>query len=163
MAHARPQPGRGRPRSRPESSPCPCFWEPGQPRENPAPSLLSLAGALVRHPIREGESPPCPPPPAPPARPVLGGLRQPGTGSGREPQGWALPPGAAPVPACRANTLLLLVSSRGQPPAGRAAPGHRGPRAPRRPVPHTPGDRGTRLGLGAGELWGNEQTHQLTN
>lgn len=62
MAHARPQPGRGqaarhgpRPRSRPaclqapEFSPCPYFWEPGQPRENPAPSLLlTLATSLER-------------------------------------------------------------------------------------------------------------------
>lgn len=124
MAHARPQPGRGqaarhgpRPRSRPaclqapEFSPCPYFWEPGQPRENPVPSLLSTPATSQERSFatefgRVTERPSIPAVPASLAithpRSSVGSLsrdQECGNGDGpaaRAPQSWALRPGSRP-------------------------------------------------------------------
>lgn len=124
MAHARPQPGRGqaarhgpRPRSRPaclqapELSPCPCFWEPEQPGENPAPSLLSTPVTSQERSVAtefgratERTSIPAMPaspaithhhPPLPRWAPVAG-VRNGAGPAARAPRNWALRPGSRP-------------------------------------------------------------------
>lgn len=149
----------------------------GKPSSVPAVDPGHLAGALGRHRIRKGDRAhvdprhagvPCHHPPSPTPSAVGSGSR--GQEWGRACGTGAPELGAAPrepprVPACRANTVLLLVSSRVRPPPGRAAPARRpaaaaGHRAAPSRRPGQGQGGGTRV-----ESWGGGQrgTSKLTN